>query len=25
MILRWFGGNIGLLHERIVVGTDFLA
>jgi len=25
MILRWFGGNVGLLHERTVVGTSFLA
>jgi len=25
MILRWFGGNVGLLHERTVVDTSFLA
>jgi len=25
MILRWFGGNIGLLHERTMMGTGFLA
>jgi len=24
MLLRWFDGIVGLLHERTVVGTSFL-